>query len=195
MGGVAVWLADFGALPGARFVAAWSAFAALLLAEIWIFVISSDPARTKRRAAQSDPGKHAVLILVLLASCMGFSAAVLVLGEASSQHAREGFSVALAVLAIALSWTLIHTTMTLRYAHLFYATEPGGGMIFPQTPEPSDSDFAYFAFVVGMTFQTSDVSIADSAIRRLVVVHGAVSFIYNVAIIAVAVNIGTGLLH
>ena len=126
---------------------------------------------------------------------MGLYAALGVLGHDSSAQSHVPGTSALGIGAIVLSWTLIHTFATLRYAHLYYAKGDGSGLEFPKTKDPSDYDFAYFAFVIGMTFQTSDVNITSTAIRRLALVHALISFGFNVAIIAVAVNIATGLLH
>ena len=182
--------------PRERFVAAWSAFALALLAAAWFFAMSADATRTRLRAAQNDPGRNLVLVIVIAASAMGLVAAIGVLGHDPTDKTHPAIIIGLALLAIALSWTLIHTTMTLRYAHLYYyGAATGSGILFPGSPEPSDLDFAYFAFVIGMTFQTSDVSITDSRIRLLALLHGLIAFVYNVAIIAVAVNIATGLLH
>jgi uncharacterized membrane protein len=184
--------------PRERFVAAWCAFALTLLCAVWFFAISGDATRTRLRAAENDPGRNVVLIVVLAASTMGLVAAIGVLGHDPTDKLHPALIIGLALFAIALSWTLIQTAMTLRYAHLYYHDydgATGSGILFPGSPEPSDLDFAYFAFVIGMTFQTSDVSITDYRIRRLALLHGLIAFIYNVAIIAVAVNVATGLLH
>ena len=89
---------------------------------------------------------------------------------------------------------------TLRYAHLFYFDEnddhqADGGLTFPGTQKPNDYDFAYFAFVVGMTFQVSDVQVTRPAMRKVVLLHGLISFGYSTAILALGVNIVSGLLH
>ena len=69
------------------------------------------------------------------------------------------------------------------------------GLLFPGTDKPDDYDFAYFSFVVGMTFQVSDVQVVDKDVRRLVLLHGLVSFAYNTAILALVVNLASGLLY
>jgi len=84
----------------------------------------------------------------------------------------------------------------LRYAHLYYRgdREGTGGLEFPGKREPDDLDFAYFAFTIGMCYQTSDVTISSYAIRRTVLVHAIISFAYNTAILALALNLIFGLL-
>ena len=104
-----------------------------------------------------------------------------------------GWHAALAVTTIALSWTFIHTLFALHYAHDYYGEgNRANGLIFPGKDKPDYWDFAYFAFVVGMTFQVSDVQVSNRLIRRLVVTHGALSFVFNTAILAVTVNLATG---
>ena len=88
--------------------------------------------------------------------------------------------------------------MSLRYARLFYYDDDGegiGGLEFPKTPYPDDFDFAYFSFIIGMTFQVSDVMVTDTAFRRHVLYHSIISFVFNTAIIALGVNIVSGLIH
>lgn len=179
-----------------RYVAAWCAFAVVLLVMIWFGAMSGNAQRTRLRAAANDPGKNLVLLVIFAACAVGLVAALGVLGHDPASRLHPRVSVTLSLLAIALSWTLIHTAMTLRYAHLYYFDDGFvGGLEIPGCPEPTDYDFAYFAFVIGMTFQTSDVNVTDSSIRRLALLHGLISFWFNIAIIAVTVNIATGLLH
>jgi uncharacterized membrane protein len=103
-----------------------------------------------------------------------------------------GWHAALAVTTIALSWTFIHVLFALHYAHDYYGSGTrANGLIFPGDDKPDYWDFAYFAFVVGMTFQVSDVQVSNRLIRRLVVTHGALSFVFNTAILAVSVNLAT----
>jgi uncharacterized membrane protein len=110
---------------------------------------------------------------------------------------ERGVAVALAIAAAVLGWLVTHTTFALRYAHLYYRDDgtPGDGITFPKTERPDDYDFLYFSFVIGMTFQVSDVQVNDSANRRTVLVHGLISFVYNTAILALGINLVSNLLH
>jgi len=102
---------------------------------------------------------------------------------------------AMCLFAVASAWTLTHTAYALRYAHVFYRDKgPGsGGLEFPGAPHPDYFDFTFFAFTVGMCFQVSDVTISNSAVRRVVLGHAMLSFAYNTAIIAVVLNLAIGL--
>ena len=98
-------------------------------------------------------------------------------------------------LTIALSWAAVHTTFALHYAHDYYRDDGSpGGLDFPSEDDddkedPDYWDFVYFSFVIGMTAQTADVGITDRTIRRTVIAHGLVAFIYNAALVALMVNI------
>ena len=103
---------------------------------------------------------------------------------------------ALAIGTVVLSWTFTHTIFALHYAHAFYGEHlRKSGLKFPDDDDPDYWDFVYFAFVIGMTFQVSDVAITHKSIRRLVVAHGALSFFFTAAIISVTVNIAASIIQ
>jgi len=102
----------------------------------------------------------------------------------------------LAILSVPLGWLTLHTVAAFHYGHLYYtrASQNGSGrdaagLNFPDTAEPTAWDFLYFSFVIGMTAQVSDVQVLATPMRRLVVLHGIVSFFYNTVLLALAVNI------
>ena len=114
---------------------------------------------------------------------------------ADTSGERAGaLSVTLALSTVVLSWFFIHVIFAFRYAHEFYGEAKDGhkgGLTFPADNLPEYWDFVYFSFVIGMTFQVSDVQVTSKTVRRLVVAHGVVSFFYNVAVLALMVNIGS----
>ena len=187
--------------PGmVRIVAVYDAAAAGMLAFNWYVIIRSDVAATRARAASEDPGRNIAFAVVLLAVVFGFISAFDILLPSTNaltpHHAAFVHSFAFA--AVALGWLVIHTLFVFRYAHLYYQhrdRDGKAGLAFPGTPEPNDLDFAYFSFVLGMTFQVSDVQVTDSRLRRLALLHGLVSFAYNTAILALVVNAVAGLMH
>ena len=126
--------------------------------------------------------------------------AIVILGKGPNVPAADrDLALAAGISAVALGWFLIHTMFVFRYAHLYYydSDEDGTaqrGLTFPGTQEPDDYDFAYFSFVIGMTFQVSDVQITDPGVRSVVLVHAIMSFAYNTAILALVVNLASGLL-
>lgn len=190
--GLAAWLGMGRFSHPLRLVAAWDAFAVTLLGFVWTMIWHCDAEASRLRAGVEDPGRNAVWALVLFTSTVSFFAAGYVLRQARTF--APGWAALWLVLclgAVVVSWLLSHTAWTLRYAHLYYRddTEGVGGLEFAGGHAPSDFDFAYFAFTVGMAFQTSDVSVSSPQIRRAVLLHALLSFAYNTAIIALALNL------
>ena len=112
-------------------------------------------------------------------------------------------SVVLILYTIVLSWAFMHSVFALHYAHDYYfdgelpAADPGQRserLLFPGQQAPTYGDFLYFSFTIGMTFQVSDVQIADAAIRRIVLLHGIVGFFYTTGILALTINLVAGLI-
>jgi uncharacterized membrane protein len=103
--------------------------------------------------------------------------------------------VALAAFTVVNSWTLVPTMFTLHYADMFYSVkENARPLAFPQTPRPVFWDFAYFSFTIAAACQTSDVSTTNISIRKVVVAHSVISFLFNAAILGFAINVTAGLI-
>ena len=101
--------------------------------------------------------------------------------------------VALVAVTLLLSWLISHVVFAFRYAHEFYSRDQGGpgvdgGLDFPEEKEPDYLDFLYFALVLGMTFQVSDVQITSRKLRRVATLHGLLSFLFNTVIVALTIN-------
>jgi uncharacterized membrane protein len=179
-----------------RAIVGWDVGALALIALTWSVILRADSAETKRRAGGDDPGRHAVFGIALVASMFSFFAAAFVLRQVKSvpEGMRSAWT-ALTLAAIVLAWTLAHTVYTLRYAHLYYSRRhthgpPGEHCLkFPGDDPPADIDFAYFSFTLGRGFQVSDVTVMSTPARRAVLLHAVVSFVYNTAILALALNL------
>ena len=184
-----------------RWVAAYDVAAIILLAYDWSVGLRNNATHTIRRAAEADPGRNLLAGIVIVSVIAGLASAVSILGRGPNVPAADrSLAIAFGVAAVALGWFLIHTMFTFRYAHLYYydSDQDGSaqrGLTFPGTNDPDDYDFAYFAFVIGMTFQVSDVQITDPGVRTVVLTHGILSFAYNTAILALVVNLASNLLN
>lgn len=175
-----------------RILAVWDAYVYTLLGLIWATILTAEPKEVVKRAKLEDNSRAAIFVFVIAAACASVFAVPAELGTAKGLgHAQAGAHVLFAILTVVSSWVLIHTVFTLRYAHIYYDADDGkppGGLNFPDETEPDYLDFAYFSFVIGMTSQVSDVTISASSIRRLALVHGLISFVFNVVIIALTLN-------
>ena len=183
----------FGAQAGfwVRGLIGWDvASTCALVVHCWI-LCTSDAEETRCRASSADPGRAAVWILVLLACLFSLGASLVMIGE---RHRLDypHLLVAMCLWAVVSAWLLTHTAFTLRYAHLYYRDADSGGLAFPGNEPPDDLDFAYFSFTLGMCFQVSDVTIEDRYIRRTALLHAILSFFYNTAILALALNLTFG---
>jgi len=149
----------------------------------------------RNRAASEDEGRFAILILTAAASLTSLGAIVALLGR-SRDDVREPFQLVLVIVTILLSWGFIHVIFALHYANEYYQAErlKTEGLTFPRDKEPDYWDFLYFSFVIGMTSQVSDVAVASKSIRRTVLAHGIVSFLFNVTLLALMVNIAASVI-
>ena len=177
-----------------RLLVTWDVGVGLYLALAFQAMAKADVARIRRRAAMLDEDRIAFLILTAGAALATIGAIVAELGD--KETARAPAHLALAVVTIALSWAFTHTIFALHYAHEFYIENryEDGGLAFPGKEQPDYWDFAYFSLVIGMTSQVSDVAVTAKGIRRTVLAHGVVSFFFNVALLALTVNIAASAL-
>lgn len=184
-----------------RWVASYDVAAAVLLLYDWTIGLRNNATHTIRRAAEADPGRNLVVLIVIASALAGLASATVILGRGPNVPAHDrSIALAAGIAAVALGWFLIHTMFVFRYAHLYYydSDQDGTaqrGLTFPGTNEPDDYDFAYFSFVIGMTFQVSDVQITDPGVRTIVLMHALLSFAYNTTILALVVNLASNLLN
>jgi uncharacterized membrane protein len=174
-------------------VAGWGAACVVYLVWIWAIIGGQDPDGTREHATREDPGRAVSEVLVLGASIASLAAVMIVLLRAHTVHGvNQGLLAGVAVASVALSWTLIHTLYTLRYARMYYG-DPIGGIDFNQEEPPRYSDFAYLAFDLGMTFQVSDTTLKSSLFRSVVLRHTLLSYVFGSVILATVINLVAGL--
>jgi len=180
-----------------RVLVAWDVGIALYLVLAFQLMARSPVGNIRRRAALEDEGQFGILVLTVASALASLGAIIVELGSTpTAGTARQPAQLVLATLTILLSWTFTHTIFALHYAHEYYSENHGhgGGLTFPGGEEPDYWDFVYFSFVIGMTSQVSDVAIACKPIRRTVVAHGVISFIFNAALLALTVNIAASVI-
>lgn len=180
-----------------RLLAGWDLAAFTYLALALIDFARFNYQRVRARAAAQDEGAALLLVIVVAAAVASLGAVVSELRHVDALLPEDQQQVfALVAVTTFLSWSLIHAVFAFHYAHEFYRAprDPGDGLVFPREDCPDYWDFVYFSFVIGMTFQVSDVQVTSKVLRRLVVAHGIVAFFFNVAILALTVNIGANLI-
>ncbi len=179
----------------------WMTFATAAIVMDWIIILKAHPRDFKKVAVLEDSSRTMIFILVIGASVVSLFAIIFLL-KMTKGASREDVNghIFLVIASVVTSWVLVHTLFSMRYAHMYYDTDddngnakPMGGLEFPKEENPDYLDFVYFGFVIGMTFQVSDVEISDRQIRRLAWVHGMISFAFNTAIVALSINVISGL--
>ncbi|MET0232340.1 MAG: DUF1345 domain-containing protein [Rhodanobacteraceae bacterium] len=156
----------------------------------WMFAHSTI-ASIKARVAAQDAGRWGVLWSSIMITSVAIVSLTIELGAGS--RAGGLLEVVLAGASLMLSWLFLNTMFGLHYAHEYYMKEKGAAFQFPEgSDEPDYWDFMYFAFVLGMTFQVSDVQIVRKRVRRIALVHGIIAFFFDVFILALSVNIVAG---
>jgi uncharacterized membrane protein len=171
----------------------WDVLAVVYGGWTWFTVWRLDPKAAEADAKREDPGRHQADLVLLGAAVASLIAVGLVLFGASAAAGDTKYAQAgLAVASVFVSWTLVHTVFTLKYARLYYAGQPGG-IEFNDNIAPDYRDFAYLSFTIGMTFQVSDTNITSKPIRRTVLRHALLSFPLVAVIIATSINLVSGL--
>ncbi len=177
---------------------AWDIFCLLLLSFHWLSFFTIPTAEIRRQASIEDESRVVIFLIVLIISLASLVSVILLITTKTGDLTERKWDVPIALFSMVLSWFLLHTIFTVRYAHLYYSnpktkdTAFAGGIAFPKMDEnyhPDFLDFAYFSFVLGMTFQVSDVEITSPRIRKLALIHGLVSFGYNMIVVALTINV------
>jgi len=182
--------------PITRMLIGWDIGMLFYLAGAALLISGSSVDAIRRNAAAQDEGASAILVLAAAAAIASLGAIFAELSAIGHTHPGYGIYVALTIATVVLSWTFTHVIFSLHYAHEFYGEHDRSDCLkFPGDEQPDYWDFIYFAFVVGMTFQVSDVAVTKKPARRLVVAHGVLSFFFTTAIVALTVNIAASMIQ
>jgi uncharacterized membrane protein len=188
---IAFLFAIFDWRAATKLLIGWNIGIGLYLALALYLMWRSDVHRIRRRAALQDESQITILALVVTAAAASLAAIFSELATTGGATRQPG-QLVLATSTIVLSWAFIHTMFALHYAHEYYGDGRDhiiGGVSFPDDQEPDYWDFMYFSFTIGMCAQVSDVTVSSKSIRRTVLSHSIVSFLFNAALLALTVNI------
>jgi len=167
----------------------WDVAALFIVGSQWMFIAVLNAGETKRLATREDDNRAMLDVAIVIAAL--FSLVGVVVGLATAEKNKGTVFVILGVVSVftvLLSWFTVHTLFTLRYARLYYKA-PEGGVEFSGDEPPDYMDFVYLSFTVGMTFQVSDTDVSKREIRRAIVRHSLLSYLFSTTIIGVTINV------
>ena len=192
-GAVAGAVVSLFTLPSAAILIGWDIAVVIYL--VWSGSRCGGWTPAHRPAGEAGRPELPVAELVVIGAGMAVLGAVgFALVRASQATAgMKAFLVTLGLLSVVLSWTVVHTVYALRYARAYYS-EPVGGIEFNEEEPPTYTDFAYFAFTVGMTFQVADTNITSKAVRRMTLHHALLSYLFGAVLLGLVINVVATLL-
>ena len=171
----------------------WAVACVIYIAWVWGTIAGLDDQATAQKARTEDPTSRVSELLTILASVLSLGAVIILILVARDAHGVTKVLVPiLALVSVALSWGLVHTLFTLRYARLYYEGK-AGGVDFNEPGTPRFVDFAYLAFTIGMTYQVSDTNITQFQIRALALRQGLLSYLFGAIILGATINLVAGL--
>jgi uncharacterized membrane protein len=171
-------------------LAGYAAAALFYAGRVWLRIWPLDAEATAEVAAREDPGRPIADVILLVAAVSSLAAIAVVIVQSHDSHgSTHGLEVGLGAGSALMSWLLVHTIFTLKYARLYYGSGDEGGVDFEYKTRPPYSDFAYLSFTIGMTFQVSDSDLQNSAFRRLALQHALLSYLFGAVILAASVNL------
>jgi len=172
---------------GLALTGGWDTATLAFLLPAWLVIIRADSSRAPQLAAR------ALLVGASAASLLGAGYVLHLAGQENG--ASRVLLIGVAVLTVMLSWTVINTVYTMRYADQHFRSKQGGIAFGTEQDQqlPGYRDFAYVAFTIGMTYQVSDTTLRDARVRRTVLAHATLSYVFGVVIVAGTVNLISGL--
>lgn len=205
--GLLAWAVARALLPTYRWelhaLIGWLGGAGLYLGLALYVILTTDPEQTRALATREDSGRAVSNLLVLGGSLATLAGVVFALSQVTplQQAGRATEATVLTViglLAVVLSWLLIQSVYTFRYANQYFEA-PEGGIVFlgedgNPDPDPDYLDFFYLATTIGMTYQVSDTNLTKRSIRRVLTGHALIGYVYGTVLIALTINGVAGLL-
>jgi uncharacterized membrane protein len=170
-------------------VIVWAVSAAGFSGWTWTSIWAMDASDTRRHATREDPSRATTDLFLLAATLVSLVDVGYVLVRASHSHgSTRPWLAGLALVSVALSWLVVHTLFTLRYARVYYGGTPGG-IDFNQEEPPRYGDFAYLAMSIGMTYQVSDTDLTSHPMRVTALRHALLSFMFGTVILGTTINL------
>jgi len=178
-----------------RVLVCWNSGVGLFLILVYSWLTQLSAQQICTQYTDEDESAPIILVLVIIAACASLFAIAVPLATLKQVAGTERTAhLALAAMTLANSWILVPTMFTVHYADMFYSAEKETRPLrFPDTPMPVFWDFAYFSFTIAAACQTSDVTTTQFNVRKVVIVHTLISFLFNASILGFAINVTAGL--
>ena len=179
-----------------RVLVCWNCGVTLFLILIFVWMRRLTAEQICTRYIEEDESAPIIVAVVTIAAIFSLGAIIEPLATLKQVTGTERAGhFALAALTLVNSWILVPTMFTTHYADMFYsAKEDDRPLRFPETPMPVFWDFAYFSFTIAAACQTADVSTLRAGVRKVVIAHTVVSFLFNASILGFAINVTAGLI-
>jgi uncharacterized membrane protein len=145
---------------------------------------ATTPDEMRKHAAENDANRVGLLAIATTVTLAILTSVAAELGAKSKPD------IVLIVTTLVFAWLFANTVYALHYAHIYYREGSKGGLDFSGDPDSPDySDFVYFAYTLGMTFQTSDTAVETRQLRRIVTIHSFAAFVFNIGVLAFTINV------
>jgi uncharacterized membrane protein len=199
--GLVLGVGVFWVLPGGwslvtRVLVAWDCGVTSFLALLWVWMGGLTAQQICSRYIEEDESGPVILMVVVMAALLSLVAIVQPLATLRhAQGSERSWHFVLAAVTLADSWLLVPAMFTTHYADLYYSCQKSERPLsFPDTDMPIFWDFAYFSFTIAAACQTADIFTRRASVRRVVLMHEVVSFVFNASILGFAINVTAGLI-
>ncbi len=181
-----------------RLLLSWNVLAWLYLIFLWWMMLRTPAKSIVSIARQQDESAATVLALVCVTCLVSILAILFELGAVKHLTGADKIQhIALTAATLVVSWFLLPTSFTMHYAHMHYLHSDGDEkvLLFPdKIPLPGYWDFAYYSFTIAVAAQTADVGTGNTTVRKITLLQAVMSFIFNLAILGLSINVGAGLM-
>jgi uncharacterized membrane protein len=179
----------------ARVLVSWNGGVTVFLLWIFLWMRNCSAEQLYLRYKEEDETAFIILVTVIFAALLSLVAIVALLSTVKQVTGfHRAMHVLLAAATVVSSWLLVPTIFTLHYTDEFYsATDDDRPLLFPETRRPVFWDFAYFSFTISAACQTADVGTANTSIRKAVLAHSLIAFVFNASILGFAINVSAGM--
>jgi uncharacterized membrane protein len=179
-------------LPELSALSGWAIASAVFLVWAWSRAWPADRRRTRSLARHEDRSRKLVDALIIIATLLSAVLVVFALIRSQQKDAVGSAAAILAVVGVVAAWALVNTVYAFKYARMYYLDE-NHRFDFDQDEDPAYSDFAFAAFSIGMAYNASNITQSSTASRRIAMGHALLSYFFGTFVVAVAINLITGL--